>query len=57
MSAARKIELWARIEQLLREYEDAQSAAVKAEIAKAWQGLRQQLTAVAMDTASDEEIT
>lgn len=57
MNAAKKVEMWARIEQLLREYEDAQSAAVKAEIAKSWQGLRQQLTAVAMDTAEDEELT
>lgn len=57
MSAARKAEIWAEIGRLLREFENAQSQAIKDEIARGHDQLRQKMQALAMDTADDEEMT
>jgi hypothetical protein len=44
-----------RISRLLREYEDAQAEAIRVEIAKTWEGLRQRLQVVACDAAANDE--
>jgi hypothetical protein len=44
-----------RISRLLREYEDAQAEAIRVEIAKTWDALRQRLQVVACDAADRDE--
>jgi hypothetical protein len=55
VNPARKKEAWAEISRLLREYEDAQAEAIRVEIAKTWEGLRQRLQVVACDAAANDE--
>jgi hypothetical protein len=55
VNPARKREVWTEISHLLREYEDAQAEAIRVEIAKTWDALRQRLQVVAFDSAANDE--
>ena len=54
MNTAKKIEIWGEISRILREYELSQIEAVKAEIAKSYDGLRQRLTVLSLESEMPE---
>jgi len=54
MSPAQRAETWAKISQLLREHEDAQTDAVREAIAKTWEDLRTRLQVVALEEPTGE---
>ena len=49
MNAEERARMWAKVNQLLREHEDAQQDAVREAIAKQWEDLRTALQVVALE--------
>jgi hypothetical protein len=55
MSPAAKRQVWTEISRLLQEHEEAETEAVKTEIAKSYDKLRQRLQILAFDTAANDD--
>jgi hypothetical protein len=55
MSPAKKHQVWTEISRLLQEHEEAETEAVKTEISRSYDRLRQRLQILAFDTAANDD--